>query len=70
LPANNQDQTPCTPIRTVINETKRPIPEKRAIETNWLLSDFLDDEVAGIDGEIRTAFGISLSKSLIKIPAL
>jgi hypothetical protein len=63
-PGNDQYQTPRTPIRTKISDTKRPIPEKRAIETNSLVSDFVDDEVVGIDGEMRTAFGISALQSI------
>jgi hypothetical protein len=48
----------------MISDTKRPIPEKRAIETISLISDFVDDEVVGIDGEMRTAFGISALQSI------
>ncbi|HKS20667.1 MAG TPA: hypothetical protein VJS63_15805 [Bradyrhizobium sp.] len=47
-----------------MSETKRPIPENRATETNSPLSDFVDDEVPGVDGEIWTPFGMCRSNKM------
>ena len=47
-------------MRSAIRETSKPIPEKIAMETNGLLSDFSDEaDDAGICAEMREAFGMS-----------
>jgi hypothetical protein len=62
----NGDQNPAlwTPSRTAANEISRPIPQNRAIETNWCESDFLEtssDFEIGV--ETRMAVGMSGSKT-------
>ena len=52
------------PKRTAASEIKRPIPQNRAIETNWYESDFLEtssDFEIGV--ETRMAVGMSGSKT-------
>jgi hypothetical protein len=51
------------------SETKRPIAENNAIETNALLSDFSDEAVdAGTGAEMRAAFGMSGTPNEFKFP--
>jgi hypothetical protein len=53
-------------MRIAIRETSRPIPENMAMATSGWLSDFSDAMVdAGIDTEMRAAFGISSSPKSI-----
>jgi hypothetical protein len=60
----DQNQEPWMPKRTAASEIKRPIPQNRAIETNWYESDFLEtssDFEIGV--ETRMAVGMSGSKT-------
>jgi hypothetical protein len=47
-------------MSTAISETKRPIPENKAIETSGCPWD-LSDEANGAATKTRAAFGISIS---------
>jgi hypothetical protein len=71
----DQNQAPWTPSRTAASEIRRPMPQNKAIETNWLASDF--SETSGLESDLETgdetriAVGMSGSPKHVssKIPA-
>ena len=61
----DQNQTPWTPSRTAPTEINRPIPENRAIETNWFESDFLAESVVDAEIGVETRIAVGMSGSPI-----
>jgi hypothetical protein len=59
-------------MMTATSETKRPIPENMAIETNCELSDSSDADDTGTDVEMRATFGMAALQWITfkNIPAL